>query len=303
MADSLAWKLLHPPVLVALIALGLGLAVYLLTVPKKRDQNSHIPPPAHNVFPIIGAYTFFVRRWDWFQAEVARSKNGLFSFYAGNKLIIGISGEEARKIFFESKGLDPWEGYSALLGGTPAPQKSANSEKPNAKGQIVEFDDDVNAHFKKSLIHLMKPGLLASRLPDLTIDVRTAVEKLMEVGEKRFEAYDSIFDIIAQMVCRTVGCNELANDAALRLKYTNLFKDLENSFSPMSILYSWLPVPGKIKRYYAGLKMYLILRKIVDNRQAKGIIENDALQYRIDQGASIQKIINVSLHHPHLIKT
>lgn len=288
-AGSLVSKALQSPVPVTLFVLIL--AIYLYASPKVTYKN--IPPQARNVFPVIGAHKFFVKRWDWFEQEIARSKHGIFSFFAGDKLVIGMSGEEARKIFFESKDLNLGEGYAALLGGTPPAKKSANPEKKNSRGQTRVFDDTLDVYFRKSLAHLVKSDLLVKRLPSLTMDICNAIDELAGQPEQRFEAYDTMFDIVARMICRTVGCNELANNTALRLKYINLFKDLENSVSPMSVMYSWLPVPGKIKRYYAGFRMYLLFKKIVDNRKAEGITEDDALQYLIDQGASMEQVIHV----------
>lgn len=57
-------------------------------------------------WPVLGSLGFFTRRWDFFQEAMERSPTGNFTFHAGQYPVVGLSGEEGRKLFFESKALD-----------------------------------------------------------------------------------------------------------------------------------------------------------------------------------------------------
>ena len=61
----------------------------------------------------------------------------------------------------------------------------------------------------------------------------------------------------------------------------------------MSIMYSWMPVIAKFERNYAGAQLWMIFKGIIDKRAAEGRREDDALQYLIDQGDDVTKIITV----------
>lgn len=71
------------------------------------------PQPSSNDYPIVGAFDFFSRRWDFFQQAVANSPTGNFSFHLGKIPVIGLSGLDARRVFLESKQLDLNEGYAS----------------------------------------------------------------------------------------------------------------------------------------------------------------------------------------------
>ena len=68
-------------------------------------------------WPILGTLRFFTDRGA-FTTEANRAAlgpdgkgTGTYSFFVGNRHIIGISGTESRKAFFDSRELDFTEGY------------------------------------------------------------------------------------------------------------------------------------------------------------------------------------------------
>jgi sterol 14-demethylase len=69
------------------------------------------PRVARNNYPIVGALGFFTERWTFCQRAIADSPTGNFSFHVGKHPIIGVSGEEGRKVFFDNRQLGFTEGY------------------------------------------------------------------------------------------------------------------------------------------------------------------------------------------------
>lgn len=100
----------HSPLVVAAgsVLLILTLLSYLF---RKPAFPSTAPALDTESYPILGAYQFYTRRWDYFQRAMARSHGGNFSFYAGQWPIVALTGDESRKVFFEHKGLNFSEGY------------------------------------------------------------------------------------------------------------------------------------------------------------------------------------------------
>lgn len=94
---------------------------------------------------------------------------------------------------------------------------------------------------------------------------------------------------------RTVGCNEIASDPVLLNKTLHLFEIIEKSGTPTGIVFPWLPTPSKLRKFYAGFSLFMIFQKIVNEREKTGRRENDPLQFMIDQGDDMKRIIGVSI--------
>lgn len=60
--------------------------------------------------PVVGAFRFFVSRATFLKDGAANSKTGNFSFYVGKHQVVGLSGLEGRKIFYDSKELSSHQG-------------------------------------------------------------------------------------------------------------------------------------------------------------------------------------------------
>jgi hypothetical protein len=257
---------------------------------KRPSLPSNAPPLVSEAWPIIGSLQFFHQRWDFFQRQMAHSPTGNFSFYAGDKIVVGMSGDESRRIFFENKHLSLTQGYQALLGGSPAANDtnaitSASDEKLD-EGEFVNY-------FAKRLVAMLKGPLLARGLPQLLADMRSSIDDLAAQETKITDPFESIYRVVFQMTMRTVACVEIAGDDALRERTLKLFEEIEGTATPMSIMYNWMPVVAKFRRTYAGAQLYMIFKGIIDKRAAEGRREDDALQYLIDQGDDVTKIITV----------
>lgn len=61
-------------------------------------------------YPIVGALSFFTERFTFCQRAAAESSTGNYSFYVGKHPVVGVSGEEGRKVFFENRQLGLAEG-------------------------------------------------------------------------------------------------------------------------------------------------------------------------------------------------
>jgi hypothetical protein len=220
----------------------------LLYLFKRPSLPNNAPPLVSESWPIIGSMQFFTQRWDFFQRQMAHSPSGNFSFYAGDKIVVGLSGEESRRIFFDHKQLDLNQGYGALLGGSPAVNETS---LPDSKLEEGDFGN----YFAKRLVAMLKGPLLARGLPQLLDDMRSSIDRLATQETKVTDPFDSIYRVVFQMTMRTVACVEIAGDDDLRERVLKLFEKIEGTATPMSIMYSWMPVVAKFQRTYAGAQL------------------------------------------------
>lgn len=67
-------------------------------------------PKLTRQWPIVGSWRFFVERKTFFYEAVKQSPTKSFSTYVGKYQVVGLSGLEGRKTFFESKDFGFTEG-------------------------------------------------------------------------------------------------------------------------------------------------------------------------------------------------
>lgn len=241
-------------------------------------------------FPIFGSLQFFSRRWDFVRNSAAESKTGNFSFYAGAYPVISLDGrrEANRKLFFESKSLDFSKGYATLLGGSPDVKEGNNL----LGGSLHNPETGFSQYFHKRLVAMLKGPNLANGLPKLLNDARASFDVL--AMKNITNPFDSIYRLVFLFTMRTVAATEIANDPALLTKCLNLFETIEQTGTAFAIMYPWMPVPAKFKRFYAGYQLYKIFNGIIQARKKENRREDDALQFLMDQGDDIGSIITVS---------
>ncbi|KAH6982363.1 cytochrome P450 6A1 [Ilyonectria sp. MPI-CAGE-AT-0026] len=230
-------------------------------------------------YPILGVVRFFSARRDFYIDGIQQSPSGQFSFYFGKHRIVALSGEQGRKSFFENKELDMPEGYATLFTSQP-------------KIEMDKTDDEgFSAWFKRSLTGLLRKENLVKQLHLLTGDMRSSCERLAAVPTKVMDPFEDIYRIIYRLTMRTVGANDIAEDQELLARTLHLFEKIGNSTSPTKVIFPWMPTLSHMKRMAAGAQLYMILQEIVNKRKKAGVRGDDALQYLIDQGDSVAKIL------------
>ena len=139
--------------------------------------------------------------------------------------------------------------------------------------------------------------MLLIGLAHLIGDTDARLEELAISSSNMTDPFVSIYEIVFQLTMRMVGCNEIANDPALLKKTLHLFETIQHSSTATTIIFPWFPSPALIKRTIAGGRLYMIMKKIVDERKKSEGREDDPLQYLIDSGDDINDIIGVRIQH------
>lgn len=278
------------PLLPFLLGVLAFLTTAFLYAFRRPSFTSRSPKLVSDTWPILGSLRFFTARWDFFRSARAHSPSGNFAFYAGAYPIVGLTGDEGRRVFFESRQLSLSAGYAALLGGTPQVQ-----QKPVTEG---EADTTFDGYFAKRLLYMLKPQLLAKALPTMFADIRGAFEALQSDPKGFTDPFYSIYRLVYLLTMRTVAANEIANNPVELAKSLTLYEEIERTATPASIMYPWLPTPAKFKKMYAGGKLYMMFKSIMDDRTKNGRREEDPLQYLMDLGDDVTRIITVSLLPP-----
>jgi hypothetical protein len=98
-ANPQNWPVSVYVLLVSLVAYALGRLVSRPAFPSKA-------PRVFASWPVVGALGFFSRRAEFLEGMRAASQTGQYSFHFGKHRIVGLSGEDGRRAFFDSKELN-----------------------------------------------------------------------------------------------------------------------------------------------------------------------------------------------------
>jgi len=173
------------------------------------------------------------------------------------------------------------------------------AQPPTPKSQLGSEDDSqagFSKWFSRVLTTLLKRENFVSNLPVLVSDAKTRLDALVAREGKPsgiFDPFDDLYRMVFQLTMRTVGAREIAESPELAARTLSLFEKLDSTASPARIIFPWLPTPNHLRRLTYGAKLYMILDKIIKDRQKEGRREQDALQFLIDSGEDITKCLTV----------
>lgn len=270
------------PTLLLLLSATLVLVFVVVHTTFIRRLPANAPTATRDNYPITGPWGFWTERWDWYRRRRDQSETGNFSFHAGPNTIVALTGEEGRKLFFESRELSFADGYAVLFGVAPPTEKY-----DDRKGA----EEDVSNHFSRRLAFLLKNEQFRRKLATLTSDVQDAVESIKNDPSGRTNPFESIYRVVFRLTIRMVGADEIADNPEVLEEALNLFEYIEASSTATSIVFPKIPSPAVLKRTYAGARLYMMIENIVKKRAASDEKHDDALQYMLDQGDRTHKII------------
>ncbi|KAF2797426.1 cytochrome P450 6A1 [Melanomma pulvis-pyrius CBS 109.77] len=242
------------------------------------------PPLLKESLPIVGALRFFSARANFCKDGASKTKTGNYSFYFGKYRIVGLSGVEGRKTFYQSKDFSLFEGYAALLTATP----NVNVEENGTK-----FD----VWFLRKITTLMKKDNLVKGLRFLVSDTSSALNRVVArcgTGGGIFDPFDEMNRIVYHLTMRTVGTNEIAESQELLDRSLHLVEVIDDNNSTARIMFPWLLTLKHVKRLVAAGRMYLMINRILRDRRRTGRREDDAVQLLLDEGASTTRIFVIN---------
>ncbi|KJA20453.1 hypothetical protein HYPSUDRAFT_813626 [Hypholoma sublateritium FD-334 SS-4] len=230
-------------------------------------------------FPVLTAWAFFTRRYDFLWGNFQKHAAPHFKFSVLHHQVVALRGEEARQAFFNSKSLNFTEGYKILLGASPS-----------LKDINIQSSGEGGAWFNKQVALLFtNKQRLTENIPALLEDINRRMESWGREGQ--IDPFKSIYDLVFQMTVRMASCDELANDEQELEKIQELYWILEKSATPTAVLLPWFPGPAKKAKEVATRQLYMKLSHYVDIRRVSKVPTNNAIDILIGQGRSNPDII------------
>ncbi|PPQ98483.1 hypothetical protein CVT26_013884 [Gymnopilus dilepis] len=263
-----------PSLLVVILAIG----VYYLLSPKDKSSIRRL-----GGFPIVTAWAFFSRRYDFLWKHFKSSDTPHFKFQVLQHHVVALRGEESRRKFFDSRTLNFAEGYKILMGASP------NLKDINVDALVKEE----SSWFVKRLPILLNRKRLEDMLPLLLADVENRTQTWGKKG--RFDPFKNIYDLVFQMTVRMATCREFAQDIQAVDEVHRQFWILEKSATPTRLLLPWFPGPARRRNDAATKELYMTLYTVVEKRRAAETPSSDAIDLLIAEGFENGEIIQFIL--------
>ncbi|KAI0716488.1 cytochrome P450 [Earliella scabrosa] len=256
---------------IPLLVLALWLSAVLprpspSSAPADDDVPVHLPGSSlSHVLP------FFHRRFDFLNQGFQLAGQAIYQFTLLRTPVIVLSGEAARRDFFQAKDLDLNAGFKFLSGAIPmVPGVTSNLE--TRRITLIH----------KRLVASQTTERLASLIPQILEDSRRVISTWGYSGS--LDPFQHLPELIFQTTVRCLAFAELADDPATVRRLKELYDTLDTATTPATVLLPWLPGPSAIRRLLATKRIYDIINGTLSERMEKGIVRDDTPQMLIDAG-------------------
>ncbi|KAK3681352.1 putative cytochrome P450 oxidoreductase [Podospora appendiculata] len=252
--------------LTAVVVAFFSLLAFVSYAPKVHKQA---PAFTSDTLPILGSTGFTTRQWSFWKGASAESKTGNFSFWLGNRHVVGITGPAARKMFFDHPDLDFVSGAIILPFGVHFWPPIHEIFRPGF------HNGRSNTFFLRRLLELMKSEQLNKYLPDLLKDARTSFEDLMVNNPSGVTKPPEIWRTVFKQNCRLVFTDEVADNPELFKSVSDNVDTLLHTFSHYNVPFPWLPSPSYLRRRMARRGIVNLVSNVVNKRLANGAQRKD----------------------------
>lgn len=102
-------------------------------------------------------------------------------------------------------------------------------------------------------------------LPTFFTDCLEAFSPLGASGS--FDPMTDIYQLAWRMSMQALGPSEIYNSPALLKKTFDMSIDLDIPPTPLTVLFPWLPTPGKLRKTIAGIRLFMTISSVVKARE------------------------------------
>ncbi|KAK1148576.1 hypothetical protein N8T08_009583 [Aspergillus melleus] len=274
---------------------ALVLGVYLLifaclvrfiTLLSKRPFPVNAPKFAPG-YPVVGALRFFFNRERFCYDSRTASPTGNYSYYLGRHRVVGLSGPQGRKTFFESRDLDLDQGVNLFV--------AFGSAVERASDRTTETHDSyLRTSLRTAFLRTESLAFMPAAIHACTSSTwnRIAAQSLID-------PFREMAGLYAQSAMAVLGMDEVARSPELLSKVRGLVGALDGTFSAVDMVVPWLLNPLHIPVVIALGRLYVMMWRIVRHRkqqqqQKAGYFKKEGmLQQLIDKGRSTRAILKI----------
>ncbi|EMD35539.1 hypothetical protein CERSUDRAFT_116287 [Gelatoporia subvermispora B] len=267
------WISIASPVVVFLL--------WLWAVVTREEEGDHVPVSLPES-QLLSVSPFFRSRFDFLRRGFELTGQSVYKFKLLRNTVIVLSGESARREFFQAAGLDLTAGFKVLSGAIP---------------MMPGVTSDITARrvstIHKRLSTAQSSEALAKLLPRILEDSRKAMEQWGKSGV--LDPFEQVSQLIFQTTVRCLATEDLADNEADVVRLRELYDRLDVDTTPASVLFPWFPSPSAVRRLLTTKEIFDIISVVVDARISSGIVRDDTIQMLVECGDDRMVVIGFIL--------
>ncbi|THU83554.1 cytochrome P450 [Dendrothele bispora CBS 962.96] len=220
-----------------------------------------------------------------FMTSSFRTGENTFHFHLFKNFVIGVRGQEARKMFFEEKSLSSSEGYRMFSKAVPTPELSAT--------QLLFAEEEHSIHFKKQLGILLGKNRYTEIIATMLGDLQRITAAWGEEGT--MDPFDHINDITFLVTLHMITSHEFVSDHAFLSRFQNhFFTQLKNN-TPGMIFFPWLYRSAQRDKENSVMVLFSALSEHIETRKGSSGVSSEPIDLLLAHGMDTQGIIQFIL--------
>ncbi|KAF8823486.1 hypothetical protein HHX47_DHR10000024 [Lentinula edodes] len=255
---------------VFLFLLAVGLAL-LTILTRRKIKESYIG------FRAI-AYSY-----DLMSSSFRPGQNTYHFTILGNP-VVGLRGQEARKVFFNERNFSTSEGYKVFSKAAPVPELAKT---------LLSAEEGHGLHFKKQLEILVNQNRLADIIATMLGDMQRLTDTWNNKGS--MDPFDKINDITFHVTAHMITSNDFVSDPVNFSRFqTHFFTQLKNN-TPAMIFLPWFYRKSQREKEKAITSLFTTLTSYIEAREKDKISTSEPIDLLLDHGMNSQEIIQFIL--------
>ncbi|KAJ3891758.1 cytochrome P450 [Lentinula edodes] len=198
--------------------------------------------------------------------------------------VVGIRGQEARKVFFNERNFSTSEGYKVFSKAAPVPELAKT---------LLSTEEGHGLHFKKQLEILVNKNRLADIIATMLGDMQRLTATWNNKGS--IDPFDKINDITFHVTAHMITSNEFVSDPVKFSHFqTHFFTQLKNN-TPAMIFLPWFYGKSQREKEIAITSLFTTLTGYIEAREKDKISPSEPIDLLLDHGLNSQEIIQFIL--------
>ncbi|KAF8186070.1 cytochrome P450 [Mycena galopus ATCC 62051] len=237
--------------------------------------NSSQRIPEVGKFPLLTAWLFFAKRRDFLWENFKKTGAQIFRFRVLRHHVVAMKGLEARKMFFNEKALDLFEGV-----------KIFSYTGPNMRDIDVAAAEQGNQFLMKQF----------ANLPVLPAMLKDTDALMAQWGaEGTLDPFKELNDVVFQLTVRMGSCRELAEDRDAVSRMSVFLDNLEKNGTPTAHLLPWFPSPARRAIIRNNRAIFDLVKPFVEIKRAATERSSDTIDLLFEAGFAPDNVVELVL--------
>ncbi|KAJ4474272.1 cytochrome P450 [Lentinula aciculospora] len=207
-----------------------------------------------------------------------------FRFHLFGNFVIGVRGQEARKMFFSQRHFSTTEGYKMFSKAVPVPELTKT---------LVSAEEEHGLSFKKQLEVLVNRKRLTAIISTMLCDTQTVVASWKDEGS--IDPFDRINDITFLVFAHMVTSSDFVSETRDFSRFQDQFFTQLRNNTPAMIFMPWFYRRAQHEKEVAVTSLFAKLTTYIEAREKSKASASEPIDLLLNHGLNTHDIIQFIL--------